>query len=326
MVSFYIYPTFSPEKDRSGNLYIKYFHDAFGKRFNIRNRAGRFGIVSLFYNFHADYFVFHWVDLIVLKQKGYIQVLLFLVGILLLKVLRRKIIWVLHNKKPHRANSWIALFCMRYISVFADIIITHSKEGVVFVGDAYGAKQLRKARYIPHPVYSKELFPSKPIVWDIIIWGTIERYKNILSFVEFVNSSSDFWKKNILICGRCPDLEYAKEIISILPANITFINEFIDDNQLRGFISESRAVLFTYSLDSVLSSGALIFSLNFGKKIIGPKGGAFKDLRPIVECYESFDDLLSINFDEEINTGLIRDYIKRNTWEKLPVKVLDLLQ
>lgn len=325
MKSLYIYPTYTPEKDKTGNKYIKYFHDSFSKEYAIKNRHGKLGIAGLFFNLSADCFIFHWVDLIITKQKGHIQVFLFLFGIFLLKAMRKKVIWVLHNKKPHRVNSRIALFCMRYIAHHADIIITHSKEGLTFIEAEYGSRILLKTTYLPHPVYSTELIPTTSIVWDIIIWGTIEKYKNVLAFIEFVKANDEFLKKKILICGRCPDKEYAREIVSSIPDNITFVNEFIEDSQLRDFISKSKVILFTYSLDSVLSSGALIYSLNFNKKIIGPLGGAFKDFRPIVECYEGFEDLLSIDFEGIAETTLINEYLKDNTWDALPIKVADFL-
>lgn len=325
MKSLYIYPTYTPEKDKTGNKYIKYFHDSFCKQYLIRNRYGKLGVISLYFNLRADSYIFHWVDLIISKQKGLIQVFLFILGVSLLKIMGKKVIWVLHNKKPHRVNSQIALFCMKYIALRADVILTHSREGLLFIEEAYGKSILKKAKYVPHPVYSSEIISSTSIDWDIIVWGTIEKYKNVLGFIEFVKTNETFLKRRILICGRCPDEEYAKQIISSIPDNITFINEFIEDTQLRDFISKSRVILFTYSLDSVLSSGALIYSLNFNKKIIGPLGGSFKDFRPIVECYERFEDLLSMDLDGEVDTFLVERYIQENTWDSLPGKVANVL-
>ena len=324
MKSVYIYPTYRPDKDATGNKYIEYFHDAFRRRFYVRELLSQFGIISLFFNIKSDLFIFHRVETIRFKRFGLVQVFVFVVGVSLLKIFEKKIIWVLHNKKPHRENSCIALFCMRYIAHRADLIITHSKEGISFAGVTYGAKTVEKVKYIPHPVYSNELLQCGDIDWDIVIWGTVEKYKNILEFVEFVNFHQDFLKKRILICGRCPDPEYANRIVSVLPHNVTFKNEFIEDSQLREYLLRSRVILFTYKLDSVLSSGALVYSLNFNKKIVGPRGGAFKDLHPIVECYDSFNDLLAINFDGVPCTAHIKKYLEENSWDALPLKVLTL--
>lgn len=70
--------------------------------------------------------------------------------------------------------------------------------------------------------------------------------------------------KRILIVGRCPESKYAKEIDdAIAESNITFDNRFFSDKELRNSISQSKVILFTCNTESVLSSGALIYSLNF---------------------------------------------------------------
>ena len=91
-------------------------------------------------------------------------------------------------------------------------------------------------------------------------------------------------------------------------------------------LRSTKSILFTYKLDSVLSSGSLVYSLNFNKKIFGPKGGAFEDLQPIVECYESFGDLESINFNDKVNDIYICEYLTQNTWNNLPAKITKLIK
>ena len=104
------------------------------------------------------------------------------------------------------------------------------------------------------------------------------------------------------------------------------MNEFLEEDILRRYISKSKVILFTYSLDSVLSSGALIYSLNFGKKIIGPNGGAFKDMHSIVDCYDSFDNIADIiDIDKKVDISIVKEYINNNTWCDLPEKLLSEL-
>ena len=59
----YIYPTYTPSRDKSGNLYIKYFHDAFRQQgFKLSNNLWQIGIMSLFANLKSDIFIIQWVD------------------------------------------------------------------------------------------------------------------------------------------------------------------------------------------------------------------------------------------------------------------------
>lgn len=325
MKSLYIYPTYTPEKDKTGNKYIKYFHDSFSKEYTIKNRHGKLGIAGLFFNLSADCFILHWVDLIITKQKGRFQVFLFLLAIRLLRFLGKKIVWVLHNKKPHRVESKIALYCMKVAGKNSHVIVCHAREGRLFLTETYGAEVGNKMIYIPHPVYSTELVNSLPEKWDVVIWGTIERYKNLVSFLKFAKESLKFREMRILICGFCPDKEYEKEILNELRPNISYLNRFLTDLELKKILQSTKSILFTYKLESVLSSGALVYSLNFCKKIIGPKGGAFEDLEPIVTCYETFADLENINFNESVNKDYILNYLRRNTWTKLPAKIIEYI-
>jgi hypothetical protein len=324
--SFYIYPTYTPERDKSGNTYIRDFSECFSKQYEVTNNKGKLGIVSIFFNLRADCFILHWVDLIITKQKGFFQVLIFLGAIATLKLLRKNIVWVLHNKKPHRVNSKIALYCMRIAAKHSNIIICHACEGKGFVKEKYGVKAGNKVRYIPHPVYSIDLYKSLPVKWDIVIWGTIARYKNIVEFLRFVKSSSSYRDMKILVCGYCPDKDYEKKIIAELSPNISYVNRFLTDEELQKELRSTKCILFTYKLDSVLSSGALVYSLNFNKKIIGPLGGAFKDLMPIVTCYSSFEDLEHINIDKKVTTEYVQKYLQDNTWDDLPSKIVKYLK
>ncbi|TAJ11263.1 hypothetical protein DMA11_17615 [Marinilabiliaceae bacterium JC017] len=322
--SFYVYPTYTPERDKSGNTYIRDFADAFSGQYRVHNEKGKLGIISVFFNLKADYFIFHWVDLIITKQKGHLQVLFFFIEIKLLRLLKKKVIWVLHNKKPHRINSKLAMYCMKVAAHHSDIIICHAKEGREFVEQKYGLKCGEKVRYIPHPVYSDKIVDSLPKKWDIVIWGTIARYKNIVPFLRFVKQSGKFKQFKILVCGYCPDKEYEKEILEELSLNICYVDRFLTDDELQNELRATTSILFTYKLDSVLSSGALVYSLNFNKKIIGPSGGAFQDLMPMVTCYDTFEDLEQVDFNEKVSVDYYQEYLSQNTWDKVPLKIINL--
>ena len=80
----YIYPTYTPSRDKSGNLYIKYFHDSFGKsnKFKVVNRCWQIGIASLFFNLDVEIFIIQWIDLIPGKRFGKVQFFIFLMKFL----------------------------------------------------------------------------------------------------------------------------------------------------------------------------------------------------------------------------------------------------
>ncbi len=126
----------------------------------------------------------------------------------------------------------------------------------------------------------------------------------------------------LLICGACRDSALDAEIRAALPPFIYYENAFLSDGELAARISASRCVLFTYDGGTVLSSGALIYSLNFLKPIIGPAVGSFSDLSEIVSCYSDFGEIPLLSLKDVRAAAL--SYIADNSWADFPVKVLSL--
>lgn len=315
----FIYPTFDPKRDKSGNRYIQLFRESFEKnsRWEVINRCPRSEALGLLLNADADIFVLHWVDLIPSKPAGRLQELFFRAGVWLAHTRGKKIVWVLHNKAAHDDRSSRPFAMMDFMSRYADGVLTHSQEGVRFFKEKYPSCTA-PCFYIPHPAYTDEIITcnSKP-GYDYIIWGNISRRKNILEFVRHAGTNEYFKNRRILICGRCREREYDRAIRECLPQNIEYCNKFLSDDQIRGLISSAAVILFTYAERSILSSGALIYSLNFAKPIIGPRAGSFADLKDIVACYDSFDDIPYLTLPDGI--GAVR-YIRENGWSDFPEK------
>lgn len=320
MKKIYIYPTYTPSRDKVGNKYIKYFHDAFEHDHNYKvvNRCWQVGVTSIMFNLDANYFVIQWVDLIPFKRFGKIQFFSFLVLACLIGMLGKKIVWVLHNKYAHNGKSRLVDIGMDFLAKRSLVVITHSQSGVDFFNEKYTA-YIGKCIYIPHPVYTDVIYEDKPIKWDYIIWGGIDKRKRIVEFLNFVKHSSEMSKTRILLCGQCGNKLYDAMIKECLPSNVTYINSFFSDEELGNYIRESKVILFTYNPDSVLSSGALVYSLNFCKPIIGPNAGAFRDMNGIVSCYEGFNDIPMLSRKEV--RRYCETYINENSWEEFPNKV-----
>lgn len=325
-MNIYIYPTYTPSRDKSGNLYIKYFHDCFRKVNNVKivNRLWQMGISSIAFNLDANVFVIQWVDLIPGKRFGKIQFVLYLLLVSLISFMGRRIVWVLHNKHAHNgASKWVDIG-MDFMAKHATFVITHSKEGVTFFNNRY-PKYKGKCRYIPHPVYTKELYVSEKTIYDYVIWGTVSRRKDVLGFLRFAVNSKEMQSKRILVIGRCLDSQYEKSIIETIRGNegIEFRNKFVSDEELKRVLSCCRVILFTYNSETLLSSGALIYSLNFCKPIIGPNAGGFSDLKEIVSVYNDFSEIPTLS--TKPNREACEKYINENTWDLFPDKLIDLL-
>lgn len=326
-MAYYIYPTYNPKRDKSGNLYIKYFRESFEHSDRVVNRMNSLGISSVLFNLDANIFIFHWVDLIPYKRLGLIQTLFFIFSLNIIQLKKKKIVWVLHNKMSHKGFNPLVERLMRIMSKSANVVITHSSEGVLFYNNEFIKPKNQVISHIPHPIYSQDLLinPKVKIEWDYIIWGGIGPYKRVFEFLSYVKGQVFFKDKKILICGKCSDIDYLNKIKSVLNSNITFINEFVPEEQLRSYILASQCILFTYGSETVLSSGALIYSLNFNKRIIAPRVGNFMDLGKVVDCFDEFSEIEFIDITKAPDTNILCDYLLSNKWENLSDKIKALL-
>jgi len=254
-----------------------------------------------------------------------LKVPLVIIFLFLLRFTKIKLVWTIHNKRSHDRKRLYALSLLRRLLFKkSDIIIAHAHSDL----DVFGENK-SLITYYPHPFKpSTNISSSNDInkfefVYDIIIWGRIEKYKGILEFLEYLEEKSLLSKYKILIHGKCSSDVYWKQLEVFQSESIEIKNNFIDEKELLVQYSQSKIILFTYKDDFLLSSGALIHSLNCYKTIFGPDSGNFKDFSKegIVITYSNFDDLNSkldfyLNSNELISQIKIKNLIDKYIWEK----------
>ena len=176
-----------------------------------------------------------------------------------------------------------------------------------------------KLKFIYHPVYSSNIisYEKKVKIYDYIIWGAISPYKGIYKFLEFVKKNPEYRSKRILICGKVSSKDFYNKLIALNLENIKIIDAFITEKKLEECISISEVILFVYQGTSILSSGALIKSLNYNKPIIGPRIGAFRDLEElqILNCFNKYGDIN--NSSRLYKKDRVKKYMSRNNWDSL---------
>lgn len=236
-------------------------------------------LVSLFLkqNMSMDVCFFHWIENVPLYKYGYLQTLLVVLYIFIQKLRRKKIVWFLHNKQPHEKTSFsLSLFLMKFLINYSDLIITHAKEGVDLIVNKY-PKWASKVYFLDHPTKDRMRFYCKKNIptYDLLIWGTISKYKGVLEFVQY--ASNNRLNLKIKIIGRCDSTEYMSQLLSSKNDNMQIENKALTFEELAIYMSDTRFVLIPYMSESLLSSGILMDSLSFGCKIIGPNVGSFKD-------------------------------------------------
>lgn len=331
MTKFYFYPKIILKSTDIQNSYINDFEKAIAVHHEVVNKEPNSkGVFDLFnYLSKTDIYLFNWIEDIPCRKMGKLQVLFLILFLKLVKLRRKKIIWILHNKYSHNVskNRWTD-FMFKTMMKNSDLILTHSNEGIAFAKKKY-PKYAHKIKYEIHPIKEELLNESSQKKYDFLFWGSIHPYKDIVEFIEFVKAQDDMGSPKILIIGRCFDEDYKKLLRSSLNTDMIFEDKFYDMDEIAQFASESKYILFTYNASSVLSSGALMDSLRMSTHIIGPNHGAFEDLShlPTVHVFDEYEDIISIyhNGSESMESVKqeLEGFFEENSWLKFADKIQD---
>lgn len=319
-----IYPYIAYEKGERANPYIHDFVEAIENSgwAVVGNRPSRNPLLSiLFPKNWGDITVFNWFESIPDYKHGLLQSMVAILYVALLKIFRKKVVWVLHNKKSHqsdhaRLKKWMG----KYIAYMSNLIVAHAEEGLEIVRKQY-PHALKKTHFLHHPTKNRLSDKVVEKQYDFIIWGTITHYKGVKEFLEYLSQNVE-WNPSCYIVGNCPNPALKKTIQSLAEKNhVIYRAEGLPFDEIGEMVGQSRFVLVPYHSDTILSSGILMDSLSFGAKVIGPNVGSFKDYakNPQLRVYtfDTFDDLASIlkeHGDELIPIEGYEQFLNDNDW------------
>jgi glycosyltransferase involved in cell wall biosynthesis len=199
---------------------------------------------------------------------------------LLKKLNRKKIIYILHNKKPHDSRKiWHLFLLQNSIYYFSDVIVIHSK----LSEQEIPVKYRQKIQYIPHPNYIGEygdIIDSEQTKTklSLLFFGQIRPYKNI---ELLINTVSRFRSEDVelTIVGKSISIEYQEKIENLVKnKNIKYIPEFIEDSEIKFFIRQYDLLILPYDTRSSLNSGMVILSFSYSKTVICPNIGTITDM------------------------------------------------
>jgi beta-1,4-mannosyltransferase len=316
--SIYLYPITPYTFAVGANDYIIRKSNCLNEEFSIINSGTRIGLLDIVLKFFkTDILYFNWIEDVADKNFGYLQVALLFIILLCSRLLNKKVIWFVHNNVSHYPkNRKLKNLIRRMMAAFADKIFTHSHHL-----DLYN--RLRNISCFDHPTEENQFVEeiSEP-EFDVLIWGSQSPYKGISDLLQYNRETKTMQNIRFLIAGEFPSSTFFAEVKALQEPNITIINRVIEDSELVDLFKKTRYVVFCYKKHSVLSSAALSKTLSFGKTIIGPSAGCFKELaeKELVLTYDSFEELnailqQSLASNKKIDQAKILSYIKANDWD-----------
>ncbi len=271
--------------------------------------------LSFFINsFRADIYIVNWLESVCFLRFSILQYILARIGLSLIKLRKKRIVWMFHNIHPHQGNNKYSNKIQQILFRDAVLIISHSKEAALYAQ----TQTSQRVMYICHPAKILAVKPWKDLPFsDVLIWGAIYPYKGIQEFLTLVHQSKMNLK--VRIVGKCNNENLSNSIKSLCKENVVFENRRAPFDELAGLIAHSRYILFPYIGDCVSSSGALIDTIVMGGNVVGPNIGAFKDLSNENVClvYNNNDELFSILYNPFTTTDEIerKKFLENNSWE-----------
>ena len=221
----------------------------------------------------------------------------------LIKLLRYKIVWTVHEILPHDVETSDDLSLRKYLSEISDAKIVHSHSTIIEMNKM--GLSTENTIVIPHGNYisnyenvvnkseARRKLGIDKSDFVFLHFGVIEERKGINTLLE---TFSKIIKKDVklLLVGKIPDSpdksmnKLLGEMKRQLGNNFILIDKFIRPNDAQYYFSASDIVVLPFK--KIGTSGTVILSLSFGKPIICPKIGNIIDLPSDIGIfYDSFD-------------------------------------
>lgn len=211
-----------------------------------------------------------------------------------------KIIWTIHNLKPHD-GLWLGFHkkLHRWMAKKSDVILVHSTSQIDEVCNRYSIEH-SKIEVIPHPVFPAEITDKssaidvlnsrfslnlKPSMNIVGAFGAISKYKNFEKTIEALDESN--FSGKFLIFGYVKKgqqsvhnfLDHASKKYSWL----IYKPGFVQEKDIPAIMSSMDFCLFNFT--DIHNSGGIEMARSYKRKIIAPRIGILKDLESHEDSY-----------------------------------------
>ncbi|SRR6056297_536863 len=243
--------------------------------------------------------------------ESYKRYFLFKIWVYIMKSLNCKLIWTVHNIKPHKAtNDKLVDKVKKFILKKFDYIIVHSRYSKNILKKNYKEE---KIIYIPHGHYInnykitsknfRKYFSIKKNDFVFLFIGQIRKYKNLELLIKSF-SQTDLKKAKLLIAGKPISNDYENKITNLISDsnNIIFYSKFIKHENIPLFFSTADVTVIPYNKKSTLNSGVVYLSLSLKTPIIIPKIGT---------AYEFVDNNFVLYYDYESDEQHVDELSKK---------------
>ncbi|MEM1082948.1 MAG: glycosyltransferase family 4 protein [Verrucomicrobiota bacterium] len=232
----------------------------------------------------------HWLPRFNPGLRGLYRAIPYVLKLRFLRLLGKPIVWTVHNLSHHEAkapkiDAWVS----RHVLACASKAIVHSKAARSAVIDAFSPSNPSKIEIVPHGNYigcyenridragAREKLGLSPDSTVFLFLGMIRPYKGILELLETYRSIGAGGSE-LVIAGRPLD-EATEELVRDAAKgrdDIKLCLGFVPDDEIQTYMNACDAVVFPYR--DVLTSGATVLAMSFGKACVAPRIGCLPDM------------------------------------------------
>jgi glycosyltransferase involved in cell wall biosynthesis len=286
---------------QTGNPYQRLLLDNL-KRFRLDVRHGRivefFSMVNISVlfnvvrNFRVDIIHLHWLHPFLIgnsRVKTIVKSLLFISQLLIVKIFGIKLVWTVHNLKNHENRyTETELLFSRVVAQLADAIIAHCEAAKQDIQRVFNVRRKDKIVVIPHGSYSnvykntisqeeaRNRLNLLPTDLTFLFLGKIRPYKGALELIDSFRKLENNYAKLIIAGKPRPQLVELLRKKAEGDSNIRLILSFIPDDEIQIYMNAADIMILPYR--DILTSGAVILGMSFGKAIIAPYLGCIPEI------------------------------------------------
>ncbi len=219
-----------------------------------------------------DALYLQWIDNKMIDDRGRLSmkgVIRAYVKVLVYRLWARRIVFVRHNRYPHRTHPDHAERVARAVDRFerwCDRVVVHSP---VEAGPAYPHRV-----YCPHPLYEVEPatetdadLPER-LVWEpgyFVSFGRMEPYKHLPDLIDAFPES-----QRLLVFGAPPtNKDYQARLELMQRPGVHVVPAFLDNAVIQHVLRKARGLIVVHADRDMIASGSVVYALSLGIPVFG---------------------------------------------------------
>ncbi len=240
----------------------------------------------------ADCLHVHWPSFLYYdadsRRRSWKAIAKFFVLLLYAKLRGASLVWTAHNLFPHDGGGdlFIHRIGRRITTLFADRICVHGAAAAEVVCREFGVPRSRVRvghhghwiDYYPNELTREQSRVQLDIQRDEYVYlfvGQCREYKGLETLIETFSGLPG--RSRLLIAGKFTSDHYQRQITALAAATrgVELHPQFIPDERLQVYLNAADCVVLPYR--TILTSGAAMLAMSFGRPVIAPDLGAMRD-------------------------------------------------